>query len=488
MTSEKLNARLPAIVGLMVLGVALANVLFEDVPNVSKESITQYLQKMGEHAAHEAAIAGKEGKLTFGDINIQGWGYEKYATVSNLDLELTDKSGGKNWGFTTPTITMAPDGVHTKRVNMTLTDPVTISENGQTKMTASFSQPVKWAYSDGIESRKHLIVQSIRFPKQITLTPYKSADDLMGKSTPITITSGNDSVVHTKNYPDLGTLDNEYQMREVTVDTGNGTQISLGELSSHLVQTPGHEHHVDGKYTLTVSDVVLHTVGKASKSYSVVANLDYTAKSPADKPEERSADDGNVDIKLNKVMLADEDFRMTMEGNLTRVSDDRLPSGTIKLAIDNVGKFIASDLIPDMAKHAVEAVLPKIVGEPVRPSDSVTVMLRREKNGVFYVGNITFEEMATSLLAEMVSAMNPLKDSGTAPAAVAAPESPKALEAPKPEEPVKTESPAAGMPIASTPAASPVATPESAAPAPAATPTSTPAGSAAPAPIESPID
>ncbi len=64
-------------IGFAALLISLAIVLFTGAASINRSNIEQRLLQVSEHISRQAAEMGKESKLTYGKIEIGGWGYNK---------------------------------------------------------------------------------------------------------------------------------------------------------------------------------------------------------------------------------------------------------------------------------------------------------------------------------------------------------------------------------------------------------------------------
>lgn len=390
-----------SVLGLMVLAVSVWVVLFSGASAITTENIELRLQQLGAHLADEAAQHGKEAKLTYGTIEVEGWGYNKRATVDNISLELSEKTPlntTHRWSFSTVQMQVLPDPMLPNNLFFVFSEPVNVIENSQLKTIISFSAPPKYGYFDGRDSKEHAVIHSLRLPSQLILTPGKAVDEIENKGHTITITFDENPLMQLRLLPESHERTMVYGFRNVSIMSDDGSQATIAALESNVHETLGADNRPQGKSQLKVLDIVLRDHEKVSKAYSLITDIDYSGDAPGLEIGNWLSGSGASDMTINQMQLATDDFKIKMTGKVSLATNDPLPSGDVNLEIENVKQFLESELIPAMAKPSLTEALQKVTGQPVAALSHATLPVKREKNGVMYVGGVTFEELAATML------------------------------------------------------------------------------------------
>jgi hypothetical protein len=411
-----------AALGVAILAASILVILFTGAPGMTQIDIEQHLKQFSTDIGSEAAGSGREAKFNWGNITIEGWGYNKHGMVDDVSFELAEKSllDTTRWTLSTAKMHVYPDPSMLRRLIFVFSEPVNVIENGQLKSIMTFSSPLKYVYYDGLLHKVHVIEHAVHLPEQITLTPAKTID-AASKDVPgnVMITYDKDPVWKFKSMPDSGERESEYLFRNMKIASQDGTQATIASISGGFKEKPGDDKRPLGNYKLAVIDLALRDSDKSTKSYSLSADINYTGNLPDMKQGRLVAATGDTELTLNQVQLTTDDFKVKASGTISMVNEDPLPSGKLDIDIDNVQKLVASELIPASSRRVVASALQKITGQPFESLTNVTIPLKREKNGLLYVGTVTFEELAAATFSDMLK---------NAPASEAAP-----MPAPSPE-------------------------------------------------------
>jgi hypothetical protein len=400
--------------GVAIMIAAVLIVLFSGASGITASNIESHLQHFGEFAAKEASESGRQAKFTYGDIHVEGLGYAKRGTINNVILEV--KSAATKWTFTTPAVLVQPDPTTPSRLFFIFAAPIEVMEDDKPATTIAFASPLKYSYFNGRYSKTPTILHSLYLPEKITLTA-------AGAAVPhTTIVYDQRPVAEARFLPETHERNFVYAFRNLKITTEDSETI-MKSISSDFNEAQDAENHVNGRYMLTIDDLAIKSAERISKPYSISADLNYNG----DMPPPETSGMGNIQIAVNKVALMGNDFKVLASGNVALAVDDPLPAGKVDVTMENVGKFLESDLVPDSLRPTVAEALQKITGQPAEAATNAVFVLKREKNGVFYVGNTTFE----ALTAAMLSGLLQLPD--LAPSSPPAEESPATVEPPLPE-------------------------------------------------------
>lgn len=406
--------RLLPIIGTIVIIAAIVSILFPRGPGITEAGINRSLGQFAGYIAAQAAADGKDARFTYGSVAIEGVGYAKHAVVSNVQLQLSGKppAAGDSWVITTPAMLVSADSTVSGGIIFAFPEPVSVTENGQPKVTLAFPSPLKYSYADTDVQHTHIVRHAVVLPPQVVLTPAGGG--------PITVRYSGTPDIRLDILPDTHERHAAYDFRNLRITTADGTEASAAALSSRLNEKPAADGRLQGNDVLTLTDFMLHDHDRISDAYSLAVNVSYDKNAPGTPDAD--------DMKVNEFVLAGNDFKLRAEGKFATGAGDSLPSGVGNVVIDGLPQFLASELVPAQVRKPLASAINKAVGHEA--GNHAEIVLRREKGGVFYVGGVTFESLVTSLLADLLTA-----PAATAPAAVLPPVVVPAVAVPAPAPP-----------------------------------------------------
>jgi hypothetical protein len=221
-----------------------------------------------------------------------------------------------------------------------------------------------------------------------------------------------------------------YDLSDLTISKNDQTYVTIGKWVSDFSEKPADTlGHTSGAYMLEMQDIVLHGKGNG-KPYNVSVDTLFTADStdgalPEQKTGEAKPNDAkpdvqtdaqtgtaggdvdegpteNRDVVLKQFVISNPDFKFSASGNFSNIKGDPLPSGEVNVDIENVQQFLASDLISAENRPMVENILAKVSGKPLEGQTNMSIPLKREKMGMFFVGKSNFEELTAIWLSGMM--------------------------------------------------------------------------------------
>ena len=414
-----------ALLAVVAGGAALWFVWFGASSLMSKEIVENELQNLSAQISEEAEEQGKTAKFTYGEVEITGWGYNKKAVVHNPAIEVAVKGApeGKNWLVSTDSVVAEADPTNAQRAILSASAPFNISEDGKQKSVVSFAEPLKYAYTqlnvDGFKSA----VQDIFVPTQITISQVIAPVE--GGSAPVAVAPKNQTIISFATAPTLQILSSaeknkrivSYDFSGLSVINDDGNKVTIGSIIGKFnKENSDAEGSASEKYSLALGDIVLANATHSSQPYAF--NLDtaiagtITTPKAGESPVTTVADTPtpvaptsvvSKKITLNEISLAGADFKIHAAGDISVESSDPLPSGLLNFQIDNLQKFLGSEIVPAEMRGVVEAVLEKMTGQPASKQENIAVPFKREKNGVLYLGNSTFEALTASVLGNVLT-------------------------------------------------------------------------------------
>lgn len=410
------------ILGISLIALLLAGILSAGPKNITPENVSVSLNRFSDFVSAEAANSGKDAKFSYGNMSISGWGSEKYAVVSDIRLDVKKQSIAESTTLTltTPKIQVTQDAVALGRLNFVFTDPVTIATDGKPVATVTFSEPLKYAHTEG-RDKDPTVIQMLALPPQITFTALSAPEG--AKPETLTVTYERNPVLKVKTNPVTHQREADYYFKHINLVSSSGSNVAIGALTGHMSETAGKDNQPEGEYKLMVSDF---TTVPAAKPCSFTTEMSYAGERPLMKVSGLLAGTRETQLHIKNMMLTCDEFKVAADGDVARLPDDPLVSGLMHVSIENPAKFLASDLIDANMRTVLSQALTKIAGQPVDSLPRVEIPLKRDKNSTFMIGDITFEELAASLLANAINLQQlaPASPAATVPAEPAEPAAP----------------------------------------------------------------
>ncbi len=81
-----------SIIGMSVLALAVIFILFSGSSELKEEQVTALLVRFDRYITEQAKQQDREAYFRHGAVQMEGWGYDKKAIVSNVSLEIVDKN------------------------------------------------------------------------------------------------------------------------------------------------------------------------------------------------------------------------------------------------------------------------------------------------------------------------------------------------------------------------------------------------------------
>ena len=463
-----------AVVAIIAIAVAIWFVLFGVSSLLTKEAVEANLQNISAQLAQEAKNGGKDAKLTYSSVDMEGWGYNKHAVVHGLNLTLADAAMPdlNNASFATDNVVVALDRTNPQRFLVEFPAPVNISQNGQPRTALTFSAPLRYAYLDTSVEGVHTVRHDLTIPNNLYLTePATPGSDPQTEAAApnrTTVSYKENPVFSFVLSPEQNSRVFDYAFSDIVVSGVAGDIATVGSVNGHYEAAPSAEGRVGGKYVFAVKDAVLHDGETLTKPYSLNVDVSFDGEKPSSSAE-GAMPVQNAEVTVNELAFSSSEFNVHVDGKLASDPADPLLFGELKLTVNNVQQLLASEIVPPAARGAVEASLEKMLGQKITGMNELSVPLKREKNGAFYMGQSTFENIASAFVADVLTQR---------------PATPQAT--PQPVE-LKAEQPAVAMPAAPVEPAPAAGTPAPAAPVQPAPAVAAPApADAAPVPAPAP--
>lgn len=410
-------------------GIVIWLVWFGTASLLGRDIVENSLQQLSQQLENAGRKYGKEVKLSHGKIDIEGWGYNKQAVVHDVVIEVTGDVIGHPMKFIFSTenmvISSGPGGPG--QLIMLLSKPVNLSRNGVPVKSFVFSEPLLYSYAQMKTGGGQAFRHDIALPKKIVLLEPQPENIADGTKNSDGQVDNEEAVLNFDKSPTAQILYMpEQRARATTIDFSGFTLskhgeniITIGSFNTRINEGSGDaEGRIAGKYKLEIADMVLYKDKDSTKPYALKIDTDYTVDTNKQKTSDANPDasssftpdpslnntgpDENRDVVVNEISLSNPDFKLIAAGKISNIKGDPLPSGDMNVEIDNLQQFMASEFVAMEGKTMIEAALVKITGQPLAEQTQVSIPMKREKSGIFYIGKTTFEELVSYLLSTSI--------------------------------------------------------------------------------------
>ncbi len=383
-----------SVAGIAVIAASIAVVLFSGHSSLSTASVEASLKRFGEYVASDSAKSGKEGKFTYGAIDMKGFFMNRYALVHDINLEIKKQSLLESvaWSLSTPEMAVVNDPLSASRLYYVFGDPIDVKKNGTEAAIITFSDPLKYGQIEMRHNGTMTLMQNFKLPESITITPAGA------QSGNVQVTYDKNPTVEIRSSLEKPERHAKYEFHNIAVTAGAEKPLSIGGLKSNLSEKPGQNDVLEGHYELNISALKTETL---TKPCDINADISYTGDQPLLKLAGMVSGSLETVVNVKQAAIYCTDFKIITDGTLGRSPEDPLPNGHLNVKIEQVNQLLASNLLSDQARSVLSQILMKVTGQPVESLTTVDIPLKREKNGTFYVGDVTFEELATTLFTNM---------------------------------------------------------------------------------------
>ncbi len=416
---------LPAVLWVVWVGTASLFMNKGVVENIL-QNLSSELSKIGDENQQDV-------KLTYGNIEIGGWGYKKQATIGNVVIEVIGKNGSPmKFKFSTENVIVSLDQLNPKRLIVGMNKPVNFASAGYDIGKIEFSEPFLVSYIKTNVGGTESFNYDITLPKQIGMMPslvksasVGSSDEQGTKNYSYTINFPSNPALQYVSTPEQKSMNISYDFSGVAITSKDQSKITIGGFVFYLSEKKADDSEkIVGKYNLDIGDAVFEKAGHVTKPYTLVVNTDYIIDVPAEnskiseknaipQPENEYGVDGeadsnksditeNRDVNVNRFLLSNSDFNLNISGKFSNLIGDPLPSGEVNVEIDDLQKFLASEIVATQNTNLVPSLFARITGKSIDGQTQVSFPIKRDKMGILYIGKTTFDELATSVLSSIM--------------------------------------------------------------------------------------
>ncbi len=428
--------------GMAILAVVILVIFSGSGDILTRQRTEAYLNRFNDYVMRHSNEQNKEAKLKYGAISMHGWGYDTSAVVSDISYEISEHSLIDSTRFSLSTASMMVEQPHPgiKQVRFLFKDPINVIKSSQMTHTIMPSAPISYTLQDQGSADRMRSVHTVHLPEQVIISSVPAAGEEEIVRERLLLSFGKNNFIKAESDQAANISSVSYQMPDIKIVHDNSSSISVADLTVNSNIRQIDENKINGRFEWRANDIVVHDGSQHSKPHSLIFDADFTGDRVEMDYLRIIPVMGNMDFSVHKIALIGENFNIIAAGNLFFATSDPLPSGNLDIEIVNAEQLLASDLISASLKEPIRSTLKKISGVKGDFAERTPVTIKREKNGVLYVGGITFEELTASVIAEFLKMQIPAAVGSQKENAPAAPSPVQVIPAPAPASaPVQSE-------------------------------------------------
>lgn len=386
-------------VGLSVLALVIVIIFSGSGDVLRKENVEELLQRFSNHVQQEAALQDREAKFGYGSIVMDGWGFDTQAIISDISLEVIQKSliDTSRLSISTQAALARKRSYGDNLIEFEFKEPINIIENSQLSKTITPSAPITYVFG---EQQGSISNHVIRFPEQLIISPVPADRDEEVVKERMILSFGKGNYLRAES-TQAGLINKiHYFLPDIKVVNDNSNSLSIAEVTVNSSIQQLEENKFGGRLEWRVTDFIIHDGTTHSKPYNLIIDSDFSGGRVKLDYFNVMPSFSDMDFTVHKMALIGENFNVIANGKVSFAVNDPLPSGNLDIEIVNADALIASDLISDPFKNTVRSALKRMSGVKDNFSERTPIAIKREKNGILYIGGITFEELTASLLGE----------------------------------------------------------------------------------------
>ncbi|MBY0354458.1 MAG: hypothetical protein K2Q12_01860 [Rickettsiales bacterium] len=433
-----------AIVVLVIIG------FFASHSGIDKKLAQKRLAEWARVASEMAAEQGYVLTLDYDAIDIEGSLFSKRAAVRNVSLSaIPQDSPDQARVLSTDVLYLDPD-IMGGGLSVILTEPLLYTTaDVRTRLVAG--EPIEMVVEDYKNDSGSGIAYTLLTPPHMSMERLGRQSDAVISTTDFSF--GPQSKIYGMVDLDKGTYTQEAQIKLLGMKRNDRT-VNIANFES-IMESASENGSLLTHYQLTLHGIT--TNGPLEPLGVMNARLDVEFEEPTlvnGEPLNLSlGHDRN--ITLETLLVDTPSGKLLAKARLRQLQNEIMPFGNATLQVENPKQLLdalsrtsyLSNIPQDIVKTMIARMAPQWKGD----NDTLTIPLKREPNGPFYLGDLTFEEFTAVLLSQLLH-----QASSDLPLPVALP-SAAVPSAAAPSSPSPDETQPASAPEAQSPNATPAA-------------------------------
>ncbi|MGE0755069.1 MAG: hypothetical protein AB7L92_07925 [Alphaproteobacteria bacterium] len=387
-------------IGITVLALSVLVILFSGSRGLQAEQVTTLMADFRQYITAQAQRQDRDVQFQHGTMVIEGWGYDKEAHIPDVSLKFSDKTpvGTQTTSYSTELMVIRKDNSVYDGFVVRFPDAINVISDSELVHIINGSAPIQMDVQQRGAGKDFI---SLRLPEQLRVTPASGAERQHSPARYELNLSGDNFISRQTNAAD-GSSQIQYQFPDIKVEH-DGTRIfSATSIAGKYDIRKNKESRYYGNFELKGSDVLLPDA-KDDRKLAMVLEGSYTAANiTMDSMSLRPAFE-DMALTLDKAALMGKDFSVMSSGQLAFSADDPLPHGVLEIEITNADNLVRDELVPLPLKPLLQAALKRASGTKGEFADLTSIPVKREKNGMMYLGGQTFEEITAAVLSDFLS-------------------------------------------------------------------------------------
>lgn len=388
------TARLSIWIAVVIIAIALIGYLTTR-GSFRAEDVAAGISGVTEDIAGYLGGNGYEGEFSYASLALQGNIFSRVAVVQQPQFTLRNTTTGEEMRITTDYVTIDPTGAAMDSFALVMEKPVTV-ERSDAEYRIVQKLPVTLVIRRGEGEEKKSLQYATEYPEGMSFIVQVSGREEGREDASYQLHLGAGSTG--KGVLDL--TENSYYEESNLQDAALELSQSIVKAKSlqMVFEEAGHDDERFRHYK--VNGAEMSFVGPHQALGSLETALEIEEKLPQHPGEQ------NREISLNELSVKGEDFTLTGTGEMELHPDEILPYGKLDAEIASLDALLArlgkADILPESSVPLIAGVLDR-AATPGEDPNVAQLHFKRTPGGAFLIGDQTFEELAISLLRDMVS-------------------------------------------------------------------------------------
>jgi hypothetical protein len=381
---------------------------FASHSGIDKKLAEKRLAEWVKTASQMASEQGYVLTLHYDAIEIEGSLFSKKAAVKKAVLTAApsdSEAADKVRSLSTDVLYLDPDMLG-GGLSVIFTEPLLYTTpEGRTRIVAG--EPIEMVVEDYSNKTGSGLAYTLLTPPHLSMERLGRQSDAVISTTDITF--GKDSKIYGMVDRTMGTYRQEAQLKSLGIKRNDRT-LAVAAFDSTM-ETASQNGALLTHYEIGVNG--LTTNGPLEPLGALNASLDVEYEEPAlvnGEPLNLSLG-RDRNITLEKLLIESSSGKMLAKARLRQLQNEIMPFGNATVQIEHPVQLLEAisktGYLSNMPKDIVTTMLTRVTPEWKGDDSPITIPLKREQNGPFYVGSLTFEEFTAVLLSQLIQQSAP---------------------------------------------------------------------------------
>lgn len=392
------TARLSIWIAVVIISIALIGYLTSR-SSFKAEDVAAGISTATEDIAGYLEEGGFEGAFSYESLALQGSIFSRVAVVQHPEFVLRNAQTGEEMRITTEYVVIDPKSAAMGEFSLMLDKPVTVSK-GDAEYKIIQKLPVKIAIAREATAEDESIKYAMNYPEGMGFIIQVSGVGGETEDSSYQLHVGGGSLV--KGVLDLKERSyyEESDLKDVAAEFSQS--IAKVQALKMVFEEAGHDGSRFRHYKM--DGEALTFVGP----YQGIGKLDAAMEVEEELPQGEATESRNV--SLTNLSIKGEDFSISGQGQMELRPAEILPYGTMETEVSSSGALLDRlgnvGVLPEGTESLVAGVLER-AASPTQDENVMHLNFQRTPGGAFMIGNQTFEELAVSLLSDVMRGAKP---------------------------------------------------------------------------------